>query len=90
MSSFIAQNLTEIEAVTGYTFAFVCDTAFRVLFCLQISCQPFYLSQLLKFHPFDLSSNRGPGYSPQNGIAPTSGWVSSLYIFINKDIQNKY
>ena len=40
MSSFISQNLTEIEAVTGCTFA-----------C--INWKPFYLHQLLKFYPFD-------------------------------------
>ena len=53
MSSFIALNLTEIEAVAGYTFACVCNTVFRMFSCLQINCQPFYLRQLLKFHPFD-------------------------------------
>ena len=53
MSSFIARNLTEIEAVVGCTFACVCNTVFRMFSCLQINCQPFYLRQLLKFHPFD-------------------------------------
>ena len=48
------QNLTEKEAVTGCTFACICYTVFRIRFsCLQINCQPFYLRQLLKFHPFD-------------------------------------
>ena len=46
MPSFISQNLTEIEAVIGCNFA-------CVLSCLQINCQPFYLRQLLMFHPFD-------------------------------------
>ena len=50
MSSFITQNLTEIEAVTGCTFACLCHTVFS---CLQINWQPIYLCQLLKFHPFD-------------------------------------
>ena len=53
MSSFISQNLTEIEAVTGCTFACICHTVFRMFFCLQINYQPFYLHQLFQFHPFD-------------------------------------
>ena len=53
MSSFISQNLTEIEAVTGCNFAFICHTVFRTLSCLQIKWEPFYLLQLLKYHPFD-------------------------------------
>ena len=53
MSSFISQNLTEIEAVTGCTFACICHTVFRMFSCLQINWQPFYLRKLLKFHPFD-------------------------------------
>ena len=53
MSSFISQNLTEIEAVTGCTFACICHTVFRMFSCLQNNWQPFYFRQLLKFHPFD-------------------------------------
>ena len=53
MSSFTSQNLTEIEAVTGCSFACICHTVFRMFSCLQIDCQPFYLRQLLKFHPVD-------------------------------------
>ena len=53
MSAFIPQNLTEIEAVTGCTFACICNTVFRMFSYLQINCQPFYLRQLLKFYPFD-------------------------------------
>ena len=53
MSSFISQNLTEMEAVTGCTFACICHTVFRMFSCLQFNWQPFYLRQLLKFHPFD-------------------------------------
>ena len=53
MSSFIARSLTEIEAVAGCTFACISNTVFRMFSCLQINCQPFYLRQLLKFHPFD-------------------------------------
>ena len=53
MSSFISQSLREIEAVTGCTFACICHTVFRMFSCLQISWQPFYLCQLLKFHPLD-------------------------------------
>ena len=53
MSSFIARNLTEIEAVAGCTFGCVSNTVFCMFSCLQINCQPFYLRQLLKFHPFD-------------------------------------
>ena len=53
MSSFISQNLTEIEAVTQCTFACICHTVFGMYSCLQINWQPFYLCQLLKFYPFD-------------------------------------
>ena len=53
MSFFIARNLTEIEAVAGCTFACISNTVFRMFSCLQINGQPFYLRQLLKFHPFD-------------------------------------
>ena len=53
MSSFIPRNLTDIEAITGCTFACICNTVFRMFSCLQINCQPFYLRQLLKFHQFD-------------------------------------
>ena len=53
MSSFIPRNLTEIEAITGYTFTCTCNTVFRVFSCLPINCQPFYLLQLLKFYQFD-------------------------------------
>ena len=53
MSSFIPRNLTEIEAITGCTFACIYNTVFRMFSCLQINCQPFYLRQLLKFHQFD-------------------------------------
>ena len=53
MSSFISQNLAEIEAVRGCTFACICHTVFRMFPYLQINWQPFYLRQLLKFHPSD-------------------------------------
>ena len=53
MSSFISPNLTEIEAITGCTFAYICNTVFRMFSCLQINCQPFYFRQLLKFNQFD-------------------------------------
>ena len=53
MSSFISQNLTEIEAVTGCTFACICHTVFRMFSCLQNNWQPFHLRQLLQVHPFD-------------------------------------
>ena len=53
MSSFISQNLTEIEAVTGCTFACICHTVSCMFSCLQNNWQPFYLRQLLKFDPFD-------------------------------------
>ena len=53
MSSFTSQNLTEIEAVIGCTFACICHTVFRMFSCLQINWQPFYLRQLSKFPPFD-------------------------------------
>ena len=41
MSSFIFQNLTEIEAVTGCTFACLCHTVFLMFSCVQINWQPF-------------------------------------------------
>ena len=53
MSSFISQNLTEIETVAGCTFAGKGHTVFHMFSCLQINCQPLYLLQLLKFHPLD-------------------------------------
>ena len=53
MSSFISQNLTEIEAVTGCTFVCICHTVFRMFSCLQTYWQPFYLCQLLKLYPLD-------------------------------------
>ena len=37
VSSFISQNLTEIEAFTGYTFACICHTVFRMFSCSQIN-----------------------------------------------------
>ena len=87
MSFFISQNLTKIEAVTGCTFACICDAVFRMFSCLQTNCQPFYLRQLLKFHPFDWlieiylqSKSQGPGYSPQKGIALTNAWFFPLFI----------
>ena len=53
MSPFVPRHLTEIETVAGCTFARICHTVFRMLSCLRINCQPSYLRQLLKFHPFD-------------------------------------
>ena len=53
MSAFIYRNLTEIDAVTGCTFACMGNTIFHMFSCLQINCQPFYLRQLLKLYPFD-------------------------------------
>ena len=53
MSSFISQNLTEVEAVTGSTIASIWQIVFCMFSCLQINCQPFYLCQLLKFHRSD-------------------------------------
>ena len=34
-------------------FSCICHTVFRMFSCLHINWQPFYLRQLLKFHPFD-------------------------------------
>ena len=53
MSSFIPRNLTEMDTVAGRTFACMCHTAIYMFSCLKIDCRPFYLWQLLKFHPFD-------------------------------------
>ena len=52
MSPFISENLPEIAAVTGCSFACICHTVFRMFSCLQINWQPLYLCQLLKFPPF--------------------------------------
>ena len=53
MSAFIPRNLTEIKAITGCTFACICNTVLCMFSCLQINCQPFYLRHLLKFYQFD-------------------------------------
>ena len=53
MSSFIYQNLAEIEEVTGCTFPCICHTVFHMFSCLHINWQPFHLGQLLIFHPSD-------------------------------------
>ena len=79
MSSFSSQNLTEIKAFTGFTFACIRHTVFPMFSCLQINWQPFYLRQLLKFHPFDWLIEiylqiEGQGAHRKNGIAPTSAW----------------
>ena len=83
MSTFISQNLTEIEAVTGCTFACLCHTVFRMFSSLQINWQSHFISASFSnsIHLMadrNLSSNRGPGYSPQNGIAPTMPSFSTL------------
>ena len=74
MSSFTSQNLTEIEAVTGCTFACICHIVFCVFSCLQINWQPFYLRQLLKFYPFDwlieiYLQTEGQGTHPMPGFS---------------------
>ena len=73
MSSFILQNLTEIEAVTGYNFACDCHTAFGMLSCLQINCQPFYLRQLLKFHLFHFLIEMSGQLSVNETLKPSIG-----------------
>ena len=86
MSSFIPRNLTEIEAITGCTFACICNTVFRVFSCLQINCQPFYLRQLLKFHQFDwlieiYLQTEGQGtHHKMVSLQPMSGFSPLLYI----------
>ena len=91
MSSFIPRNLTEIEAITGCTFACICNTVFRMFSCLQINCQPFYLRQLLKFHQFDwlieiYLQTEGQGthhkmvsLQPMSGFSPLFAATLSLY-----------
>ena len=92
MSSFIARNLTEIDAVAGCTFACISNMAFRMFSCLQINCQPFYLRQLLKFHPFDWMieiylQTEGQGthhkmvtLQPMPGFSPLFIWrLSSIF-----------
>ena len=87
MSSFIPRNLTEIEAITGCTFACVCNTVFRMFSCLQINCQPFYLRQLLKFHQFDwlieiyLQTEGQITHHKMVSLQPMSGF-SPLFIII--------
>ena len=88
MSSFISRNLTEIEAITGCTFACICNTVFRMFSCLQINCQPFYLPQLLKFHQFDwlieiYLQTKGQGthhkmvsLQPMSGFSPLLPYLS--------------
>ena len=95
MSSFIPRNLTEIEAITGCTFACICNTVCRMFSCLQINCQPFYLRQLLKFHQFDwlieiCLQTEGQGthhkmvsLQPMSGFSPLllhNIWFSKLHI----------
>ena len=79
---FYTQKLTEIEAVAGCTFACICNTVFRMFSCLQINCQPFFLRQLLKFHPFNWLIKiylQTEGHSQQM-YAPTNGWFSPLFL----------
>ena len=79
MSCFSSQNLTEIEAVTACTFACICHTVFCMFSCLQINWQPFYLGQLLKFHPFDwlikmyLQTNCQAAHHKMVSLQPMSG-----------------
>ena len=94
MSSFIPRNLTEIEAITGCTFACICNTVFRMFSCLQINCQPFYLRQLLKFHKFDwlieiYLQTKGQGthhkmvsLQPMSGFSPLFVFVGKLWLFV--------
>ena len=88
MSSFISQNVTEIEAVTGCIFACICQTVFRMLSCLQINWQPFYLRQLLKFRPFDwlieiYLQTEGQGtHHKMVSLQPMNGFSSLLLILL--------
>ena len=87
---FYSRNLTEIEAITGCTFACICNTVFRMFSCLQINCQPFYLRQLLKFHQFDwlieiYLQTEGQGahhkmvsLQPMSGFSQLLLWVGPL------------
>ena len=49
MSSFVFQNLTEIEAVTGCTFACICHTVFRTFFFVYKITGSLFVSASLKF-----------------------------------------
>ena len=88
MSSFISQNLTEIEAVTRYTFACICHTVFRLFSCLQINWQPFYLCELLKFHSFDwlieiYLQTEGQGtHHKMVSLQPMPGFPSVIVFFL--------
>ena len=82
MSSFISQNLTEIKTVTGCNFASICHIVF-LLFKNQLAAilspSAFEIPSI-RLADRNLSSNRGPGYSSENGIAPTNAWLfSSVY-----------
>ena len=84
MSSFIPRNLTEIEAVAGCTFACICNTVFRMFSCLQINCQPFYLRQLLRFHPIDwlieiYLQTEGQGTHHKMVALQPNAWFSPLF-----------
>ena len=87
MSSFIPRNLTDIEAITGCTFACICNTVFRMFSCLQINCQPFYLRQLLKFHQFDwlieiYLQTKGQGtHHKMVSLQPMSGFSPLLFSY---------
>ena len=91
MSSFIPRNLTEIEAITGCTFACICNTVFRMFSCLQINCQPFYLRELLKFHQFDwlieiYLQTEGQGtHHKMVSLQPMSGFSPLIVLLIPRD-----
>ena len=75
MSSFISQNLTEIEEVTPYL---VCSLVYKLTGSHFIS-SAFEIPSIL-YSDRNLSSSRGPGYSPQYGIAPTNAW---FFLFVS-------
>ena len=66
MSSFISQNLTEIEAVNGCTFACICHTYFAGSLVYNLTGSHFISASFeipsILLADRKLSSNRGPGY----------------------------
>ena len=71
-------------------FSCICHILFRMFSCLQMNCQPFYLCQLLKFHPFDWlieiylqtegqgTHHRMASFQPMPGFSPPNGQMEKL------------
>ena len=63
--------------------------------CLQINCQPFYLCQLLKFHPFNWMieiylRTEGQGtHHKMVSLQPMPGFSPLLEVYINLEFRFK-